>query len=68
MEIASYTAVKLKSSALLMICRVLVSARDGSTIEAGVLLDNASSTSFVSDRLVQKPLSPPQTRIFEFLE
>ena len=52
-RIASHTAVRLKSSSLLMTCRVLVSAPDGSTIEARALLDNASSTSFVSERLVQ---------------
>ena len=36
---------------LLMTTRVLVTAPDGSTIEARALLDNASSASFISERL-----------------
>lgn len=47
------TAVKLKSGILLMTCRVLVTAPDGSTAEARALLDNASSASFVSEWLAQ---------------
>ena len=57
-RIASHTAVRLKSSSLLMTCRVLVNAPDGSTIEARALLDNASSTSFVSERLAQSLCLP----------
>ena len=57
-RITSHTAVRLKSSSLLMTCRVLVTAPDGSTIEARALLDNASSTSFVSERLVQSLCLP----------
>jgi hypothetical protein len=45
--------MKLKSNALLMTCRVSVIAPDGSSVEARALLDNASSASFVSERLVQ---------------
>ncbi len=52
-KITSNTAAKLKSSSLLMTCRVLVSVRDGSSVEARALLDNASSASFVSERLAQ---------------
>ena len=44
-----------------MTCRVLVSAPDGSSVEARALLDNASSASFVSERLVQS-LCLPRTR------
>ena len=36
-----------------MTCRVLVRAPDGTCVEARALLDNASSTSFVSERLSQ---------------
>ena len=52
-RVPSHPAVKLKASVLLMTCRVLVSAPDGSSVEARALLDNASSASFVSERLVQ---------------
>ena len=51
--------MKLKSNALLMTCRVSVIAPDGSSVEARALLDNASSASFVSERLVQS-LSLPR--------
>ena len=36
-----------------MTCKVMVTSPDGITIEARALLDNASSTSFVTERLVQ---------------
>ena len=52
-QIPTHTAIKLKSSALLMTCRVLVTALNGSRVEARALLDNASSTSFVSEHLTQ---------------
>ena len=52
-HVSSTTAVKLKSNALLMTCRVSVIAPDGSSVEARALLDSASSASFVSERLVQ---------------
>lgn len=52
-QVTSNTAVKLKSSSLLMTCRVLVTAPDGTPVEARALLDNASSASFISERLVQ---------------
>ena len=52
-HVASNAAMRLKSNALLMTCRVLVIAPDGSSVEARALLDNASSASFVSERLVQ---------------
>ena len=37
----------------MMTCRVLVSTPDGVSVEARALLDNASSASFVSERLAQ---------------
>ena len=46
-------AINLSPSALLMTCRVLVQAPDGSMINARALLDSASSASFVSERLVR---------------
>ena len=52
-KVVSNAAVKLKHSSLLMTCRVLVFAADGSPVEARALLDNASTSSFVSERLVQ---------------
>ena len=52
-HVSSTTAVKLKSNALLMTCRVSVIAPDGSSMEARALLESASSASFVSERLVQ---------------
>ena len=51
--VTSNTAVKLRSSSLLMTCRVLVDAPDGTPMEARALLDNASSASFISECLVQ---------------
>ena len=52
-QVVTNAAVKLKSSSLLMTCRVLVFAADGSSVEARALLDNGSTSSFVSQRLVQ---------------
>ena len=52
-QIVTNAAVKLRSSLLLMTCRVLVFAPDGSSVEARALLDNGSTSSFVSERLVQ---------------
>ena len=50
-----------------MTCRVLIKARDGSSMEVRALLDNASSASFVSERLaehLQLPRSPQSVCIF----
>ncbi len=41
----TYAAMKLKSNALLMTCRVLITAPDGSSVEARALLDNATTLS-----------------------
>ena len=49
--VGSHAASRLKSDVLLMTCRVLITAPDGSTVEARALLDNASSASFISERL-----------------
>ena len=51
--IVSNTAVKLMPSSLLMTCRVLVFAPDGSSVGARALIDNGSTSSFISERLVQ---------------
>ena len=51
--------MKLQSNTLLMTCRVLITAPDGSSVEVRALLDNASSASFISERLVQS-LSLPR--------
>ena len=56
--VVSNTAVGLKSSSLLMTCRVMVSAPDGSSVEARAILDSASSASFVSERLAQSLCLP----------
>ena len=56
--ISSNTAIGLKLNSLLMTCRVLVSAPDGTSVEARALLDNASSASFISERLAQSLCLP----------
>ena len=60
-HVASNAAVKLRSSSLLMTCHVLVTAPNGSLMEARALLDNASSASFVTQPLAQS-LSLPRLR------
>ena len=57
-HVSSNTATRLKSNSLLMTCCVLVIARDGSFVETRALLDNASSASFISERLDQSLLLP----------
>ena len=60
-EVSSiHASVKLRANTLLMTCRVLIVTPDGSSIEVRALLDNASTASFVSERLVQS-LSLPRT-------
>ena len=44
---------KISSNILLMTCRVLVVAPDGSTVNARALLDSGSTVSFISERLAQ---------------
>ena len=62
--VSSNTAMKLPSNALLMTCRVLVTAPDGSSVEARALLDNASSALLccISERLVQSLSLPRASR------
>ena len=52
-ESVSSNAAAGTSYSLLMTCRVVVHAPDGSTAEARALLDSGSSASFVSERLSQ---------------
>ena len=64
--VTSHAAASLTSNTLLMTCRVLVHARDGSAVEARAILDSASSASFVSERLAQTlclPRSHQSTKI-----
>lgn len=64
--VVSNTAVKLRSSPLLMTCRILVFAADGTSVEARALLDNGSSSSFISESLAQTlklPRSRHQVRV-----
>ena len=44
---------RISSNILLMTCRVLVIAPDGSTVNARALLDSGSTVSFISERLAQ---------------
>lgn len=50
--ISTHAAIGIKSNLLLMTCCVVVLSPDGLSVEARALLDSASSTSFVSQRLV----------------
>ena len=52
-SVTSNAATGLISNSLLMTCRVLIDAPDGSSIEARAILDSASSVSFITERLVQ---------------
>ena len=51
--VSNHFASQLSSNTLMMTCRVLVSAPDGTCVEARALLDNASSASFATERLAQ---------------
>ena len=61
--VSSNGGMKLKLNALLMTCRVSVIAPDGSSVEARVLLDNASSASFVSERSLSLPRFNQHVRV-----
>ena len=52
-QVVSHTAVKLRSSSLLMTCRILVFGSDGLPVKVRALLDNGFTSSFVSACLVQ---------------
>ena len=58
----SHAAIILHSNTLLMICKVFVTAPDGTSIEARALLDNASSASFISERIAQHLRLPRSTQ------
>ncbi len=49
----SATVIPLKSNTLLMTCRIMITSPNGFSLKARALLDNASSASFVSERLAQ---------------
>ena len=51
--VTSHTATELKSSILLMTCKLLIESPNGSIVEARGILDSASSASFISERIVQ---------------
>ena len=59
-RVGTHTASRVNSDVLLMTSRVLITAPDGSSIEARALLDSASSASFMSERLAHS-LSLPRT-------
>ena len=64
--VVSHAATELNSSILLMTCKVLVEAPDGSMVETRGILDSASTASFVSERIVQSlgmPRSSCKARI-----
>ena len=52
-QVPTHTTIKLKTSTLLMTCRVLVTAPNGSRVEARAPLDNASSASFIYEHPTQ---------------
>ena len=51
--VSSHPATNSKTNSLLMTTRVVVHFPDGTSIQARVLLDNASSASFILEHLVQ---------------
>ena len=64
--ISAHAVMGIKSDLLLMTCRVVVEAPDGSTVEARAILDSASSASFISERLASNlhlPRSKQNARI-----
>ena len=67
LQVSANSAIKIRSSSLLMTCRVLIKARDESFVKGRALLDKASSASFISERLarnLQLPQSPQTIHIF----
>ena len=59
--ILSATAIGVKYNSLLMTCHIRVRSPKGTHVVARALLDSASSTSFVSERLAQT-LGLPRTK------
>ena len=62
MPVSNHAATGFGSNALLMTCQVLVHSPDGIALKARALLDSGSSTSFVSDQLVQNLQLPKTSR------
>ena len=56
--ISTHAALGIKSNLLLMTCRILVEAPDGSSMEARAIIDSASSASFVSESLARNLCLP----------
>ena len=61
LSVTSNTSISVMTDMLLMTCQVLVQAPDGSKMKAWALLDPTSSSSFISERLVQS-LGIPRPR------
>ena len=59
--VQSHAATELKPSSLLMTCRVLITSPGGLSTKARALLDSASSSSFISERLA-RVLRLPQSQ------
>ena len=59
--VSSNASMGILPEMLLMTCQVLVKAPDGSKVKARALLDSASTSSFISERLVQG-LGIPRSR------
>ena len=57
-HVSGTAAASLAPKSLLMTCRILVEAPDGSTVNTRALLDSASSASFVSEKLVKSLCLP----------
>ena len=51
--ISAHATLGIKSNLLLVTCRLLVEAPDGSSTEARAMLGSSSSASFVSERLAR---------------
>ena len=62
MPVSNHAATGFGSNALLMTCQVLAHSPDGIALKACALLDSGTSTSFVSDRLVQNLQLPKTSR------
>ena len=65
-SVSNHATMGLCPNLLLMTCRVLIEAPDGSTTLARALLDSGSSASFITERLAQRlrlPRSSQSTRI-----
>ena len=61
--ISSNTATAFTPDTLLMTCQILVHSPDGAAVKARALLDSASTTSFISERLTQALQLPKSSQI-----